>query len=76
MEKEAEKERGDEIKKFQKNYFANPKPRQNEKQRRHGLGNGEREKSAPIRETGRVPITGKVIAFVFVFFPFGFKSRN
>ena len=32
------------------------------------MGNGEREKSAPIRETGRVPITGKVIAFVFVFF--------
>ena len=30
-------------------------------------------KSATIRETGRVPITGKVIVFVFVFFPFRFQ---
>ena len=28
----------------------------------------ELEKSATIRETGRVPITGKVIFIVFVFF--------
>ena len=30
------------------------------------------EKSATIRETGRVPITGKVIFIVF-FFPFRFQ---
>ena len=34
------------------------------------------EKSATIRETGRVPITGKFIFIVFVFFLFVFKSRN
>ena len=33
-------------------------------------------KSATIRETGRVPITSKVIFIVFVFFLFVFKSRN
>ena len=36
------------------------------------MGTGEREKAATIRETGRVPITGKVIVFVFVFFFFFF----
>ena len=36
------------------------------------MGTGEREKAATIRETGRVPITGKVIVFVFVFFCFFF----
>ena len=36
----------------------------------------ELEKIATIRETGRVPITGKVIFIVFVFFLFVFKSGN
>ena len=71
-----EKERGDEIKKVSKNDFTDLKPRQNGKQRRHGVEIGEREKSATIRETGRVPITSKVIAFVFVFFLFIFKFGN
>ena len=33
----------------------------------------ELEKSATIKETGRVPITGKVIFIVFFFFPFRFQ---
>ena len=37
-----------------------------------GLG---REKSATIREIGRVPITGKVNVFVF-FFSFSFSFSN
>ena len=36
----------------------------------------ELEKSATIRETGRVPIIGNVIFIVFVFFLFVFKSGN
>ena len=32
------------------------------------MGTGEKEKFATIREIGRVPITGKVIVIVFVFF--------
>ena len=36
----------------------------------------ELEKSATIRETGRVSILGKVIFIVFVFFHFVFKSGN
>ena len=37
-----------------------------------GLG---REKSATIREIGRVPITGKVNVFVFFPFPFPFHFQ-
>ena len=36
----------------------------------------ELEKSATIRETSCVPITGKVIFIVFVFFPFRFQIRE
>ena len=39
------------------------------------MGTGEREKAATIRETGHVPITGKVIVFVFLFF-FSFFFSN
>ena len=31
------------------------------------MGTREREKSATIKEIGRVPITGKIIVFVIVF---------
>ena len=48
MEKEAEKERRW-NQKVSKTDFADPKPRQNGKQRRHGVGTGEREKSAIIK---------------------------
>ena len=71
-EKEAEKERGNEIKKFQKTILQTQNLGRTKKQRRHVVGTGEKEKSATIREIGRVPITGKVI----VFFHFGFKSGN
>ena len=36
----------------------------------------DKEKSATIRETGRVPISSEVIVFVFVLFLFVFKFGN
>ena len=70
MEKEAEKERGNEIKKFNKTILQtqNLGRTVNREGTEWGLG---REKSATIRETICVPITNKVNVFVF-FFPFPF----
>ena len=55
MEKEAEKERGNEIKKFNKTILQTQSLGKtvNREGTEWGLG---REKSATIRETGRVPI--------------------
>ena len=72
-----ERHRGRERRRNQKvleNNFADPKPWQNGKQRMHGVGTGERGKSATIR--GKSATTNKVIVFVFVFFLFVFKSGN
>ena len=74
--KKKQRKRGDKIKKVSKNDFADLKPWQIVKQRTHGMGTGERGKSATIRETSSVPVTGKVIVIVFVFFLFVFKSGN
>ena len=69
-EKEVEKERGDKIKKFDKTILQtqNLGRMVNSEGTEWGLG---REKSATIKEIGRVPITGKVNVFV-LFFPFPF----
>ena len=74
VEKEAEKESGDEIKKFDKTILQtqNLGKMVNSEGTEWGLG---REKSATIREIGRVPITGKVNVFVFFSFPFPFRFQ-
>ena len=78
MEKEAEKDRGDEIKKFDKTILQtqNLGRMVNCEGAEWGLG---REKAATIREIGCVPITGKINVFVLFFcffFSFSFLFSN
>ena len=72
--KEAEKERGDKIKKFDKTILQtqNLGKMVNSEGMEWGLG---RKKSATIKEIGRVPITGKFNVFFFFFFPFLFRFQ-
>ena len=72
-EKEAEKERGDEIKRFHKTILQtqNLGRMVNIEGTEWGLG---REKFATIREIGCVPIIGKVNVFVFFSVSFSFSN--